>query len=57
MEILVFLSIMTYSLHVQRLNENLAKCALGFFLAGSAQTLYTNFVYPRTQESNRLLLN
>lgn len=54
MVILGFVSNMVEAFDGKLLSEELQSRALRFSLTGSAQTMYTNVVYPGTHELNRL---
>lgn len=54
MEILAFLLTMTEDIGRECLSDGQASRALGFFLTGSAQTAYTNDVYPSASDPNHL---
>lgn len=54
MEILGFLSTMAEAFNGQRLSKGFASRSLAIFLTASPQKEYTNVVYPKTNDPNRV---
>lgn len=54
MDLLCFLPTLTEYFNFKRVIEGLASQAIGLFLTGSTQTVYTNVVHPSTHDPTRL---